>query len=343
MPTLYLIEQNTVMRKTSDRILLCRKPAGTRTTDHLNRNDILLELPCADIDQIMLFGNIQVTTQALQKLLQDKIELAIFTQTGKLLGQLTPPKQKNIELRLAQFDKYKDEEFCLHFSKTIVKSKLQGAYTLIQKHSWNHPGIFSDDELQTLKNNIKKVDSVADPESLLGHEGSSSAFYFNLLGRVFKPPWEFVKRTRQPPEDPVNAVLSFGYVVVTTELQSQLDGIGFDPYLGFYHQIRYGRSGLALDLVEEFRHSFIDRLTITLFNTGIMKEDDFYRPAGGGMYMNSSGKRKFFQYYEKLLGDYEDDMEPSDEKDIRKKFQRQIYILRKTVQFNEHYQPLNNS
>src|SRR4051794_2333844 len=113
----------------------------------------------------------------------------------------------------------------------------------------------------------------------------------------------FPGRQRRPPRDPVNALLSFGYVLVGNELQSLLDGIGFDPYIGFYHRLDYGRPSLALDLLEEFRPSLVDRLTANLLNLGVIQAKDFQRTPEGGLYLNREGKKRYFAEYEKLLNE----------------------------------------
>jgi len=341
MATVYLIEQNTVLRKTSDRLVLTKKPPGERTTDKsYSQADVLLEIPCADIDHVMLFGNIQVTTQALQELLQHGIELALFTFTGKLLGQLTPPESKNIELRIAQFAKYRQNDFCLSLAKAIVRSKLASAFTLVQKHAANHPGLFTSEELKELKSYLDRAESAENLDSLRGYEGSGTACYYNLFGRMLEPPWKFDGRNRQPPRDPVNAVLSFGYVIVGAELQSLLDGIGFEPYLGFYHQVKYGRPSLALDLVEEFRHSLVDRLALFIFNRHMVSEADFSPMPEGGIYLNTGGKAKFFQHYETMLGKLVAATDGAGAgKGFRSAFQQQIYALAKTVRSDQPYVP----
>ncbi len=338
MATLYLVEQNTVLRKSSKRLTLCRKSPKGRKSPGVRVSDILLELPCEDIDQVMLFGNIQVTTQALQQLLRHGIEMAIFTASGKLLGQLTPPKTRNIDLRIAQFEKYHDQDFVLAISRAFVTAKLGNALTMLRQHSWNHPDLFADGEMAKFERLLQNVNTAKDLAELRGVEGSSSAIYFRLFERVLNPPWKFPKRSRRPPQDPVNAILSFGYVVVGAELQSLLDGIGFDPYLGFYHTIRYGRPGLALDMLEEFRHCLVDRLALNMFNKLILNENDFYSPARGGVLMNLSGKKKFFKQYEKMLGEFAGVSRPATgAKTYRNVFQQQIYLLANCLQKGTPY------
>ncbi len=144
MPTLYLIEQNTYLRQSGDRLLLCKRPQKISKRSAPPRvDDILLDLPCADVDHVMLFGNIQVTTQALRKMLDQGIELALFSFSGKLLGQLTPPQTKNIPLRLAQFEQHKNRDFKLILAKSIVDTKLQNAVKMTRQHRKNHPEFIS--------------------------------------------------------------------------------------------------------------------------------------------------------------------------------------------------------
>ncbi len=309
MPTLYLIEQNTVLRKTGDRLRLCSKPDPGRKGGPPRVGDILLEVPCADIDHVMLFGNIQVTTQALHEMLEHGIEFALFTQSGVLLGQLTPPLAKNIPLRIAQFQKHGDPAFALGFAKAVVRNKINNAAAMLREHRKNHPASLNAADIDALKALVARAESAASLDTLRGHEGAATAAYFKLFGKMLNPPWGFTTRTRRPPKDPVNAVLSFGYTIVGAELQALLDGAGFDPYLGFYHSVEYGRPGLALDLLEEFRHPLVDRLTLNLFNLGALTSPDFApqlegsKTLAGGIYLNADGKKKFFVQYERMLGE----------------------------------------
>jgi CRISPR-associated protein Cas1 len=199
-------------------------------------------------------------------------------------------------------------------------------------------------EIDALEELITRADSAANLDTLRGHEGSATAAYFRLFGRMLNPPWTFTTRTRRPPKDPVNAVLSFGYVIVGTELQALLDGVGFDPYLGFYHAIEYGRPGLALDLLEEFRHPLVDRLALNLFNLGSMTQQDFAPQAAGGIYLNTSGKKKFFVQYERMLGELAAATDTAEKPSgFRAIFQNQITQLSKAILQGIDYVPFSKS
>lgn len=343
MATLYLIEQNSILRKRGQRLLVCKRPPASRRYSAVLQKDIIRDLPAADVDHVMLFGNIQVTTSALHLLLEKGIEIAIFTYGGKLLGQLTPPKGKNIPLRIRQFECHRDPDFILGFSRVIVSAKIKNALAFLRQFHWNHPEAFDMKELNILEEMAEKAEQVADIDNLLGIEGAAAAQYFKLLGSVIRPPWQFTGRSRRPPQDAVNAVLSFGYVIVSSQLQMLLDGMGLDPYLGFYHQVDYGRPGLALDLLEEFRHPLIDRLTATMFNKGLFEQSDFFHPVstakngGKAVYLNTSGKRKFFYHYETALNEIAPDVKAGD--GFFPIFQRQINCLIHTIMENRPYKP----
>jgi CRISPR-associated protein Cas1 len=283
--------------------LFCRKPSR-KTTTHVAQDDILIDLPLEDVDHVMVFGNIQITTQAMHTMLRDGVEMAMLTRSGDLVGQLTPPGGKNIFLRQKQYKQYNDPVFRLNFSKSVVQSKIHSAVSLLRAYHKHHRDAFPMQKIDELLRYVDRVENADGIDSVLGFEGAASSLYFSLLGSLVHEPWSFSRRSRRPPRDAANAILSYGYTIVAAELQSLLDGMGFDPYLGFYHEIAYGRPGLALDLMEPFRHALIDRLMLNLFSLSVMKENDFTKMPKGGIYLSHSGKVKFFRQYEKMVGHY---------------------------------------
>jgi CRISPR-associated protein Cas1 len=331
MATLYLTEQGAVLRKSSDHFIIEKSKVK------------LQELPCADVDHVMIYGNIQVTTPALWKLAEHGIEIAFFTQGGKLLLQLTPQWPKNLPLREAQWRRRFEPEFVLRFSQAIVTGKLDNALAVIRDFRDNHPALDCAAEVSAIETARAKAESAAAVDSLLGLEGAATAAYFKVLGRMFLSPWTFTTRSRRPPKDPVNAVLSFGYVIVGNELQSLLDGIGFDPYAGFYHAAEYGRPSLALDLLEEFRHSLVDRLALHLFNQNVFTPADFQNLSAGGVHLNRDGQKKFFQGYERYLGSFRDQPVSGSVGYFRQHFKNQAQKLAKAIQENGDYTPFQLS
>ena len=340
MAVLYLMEQNAILRKSGDRIIFCKRPRVKRRTPGLREGDILMEWPCEDVDHVMVFGNIQITTQTLHQLLSHGIETAIFTLNGKLIGQVTPPGGKNILLRQKQYEKYKDKHFVSEFSKAIVHLKVLSALNLLHDYHKNYPDKITGQEIAEIQNTMDKIKDEPNLDSLRGIEGAVTAKYFNILGRILTDEWDFSVRSRRPPKDGPNAVLSFGYTIVTSELRSLLDGVGFDPFLGYYHQVHYGRPSLALDILEIFRHCFIDRLMLRLFNLSILTKDDFNQVGKGGVYLSKSGKGKFFTQYEQMVGQYKSEsMNQDNTIKFRKHFQNTINCLMKTIMNDEPFIP----
>ncbi len=325
MAILYLSEQKGFLQDAGDRIQFCK---SWRTPDGTRQIDILMEWPCAEIEHVMLLGNIQLRPGACEKLLLQGVEIALLSLNGWLYGQLTPALRKNIWLQHSQYQKSRDHEFTLNFSRTIVKHKILAAVKLLKIYKSNHPAAITLDAVQNIEKQLSHVETADSLETLRGYEGAASAGYFSLLGQLLPEEFRFKLRSRRPPKDPANAVLSFGYTVAANELQSLLDGMGFDPYLGFYHQVRYGRPSLALDIVELFRHSFIDRLMLNLFNLKILNSADFVPTKDGGIYLSPTGKQKFFEQYYRLAGDYISQVpDPKQKTGMRKIFQEQLALL----------------
>jgi CRISPR-associated protein Cas1 len=263
--------------------------------------EILLDVPCNKIESVLIFGNVQFTTQAIHELFEHGIEMAILSRTGRLIGQITSPSTKNIELRIEQFKKYWDREFRLNFSKAVVTGKITNCLNLIRLFSYNHPQIGFATETTDMQKSFNDILNSEEINSLMGIEGITAKNYFSAFGRMILGEFDFPGRKKHPSTDPVNALLSFGYTLVFNEIMSLLDGLGFDPYLGYFHSAEYGRASLASDLQEEFR-AVVDRFTLYLINDGIFKKENFYKnPKGEGMYLQRDAMKRYFKEYEKYM------------------------------------------
>jgi len=171
----------------------------------------------------------------------------------------------------------------------------------------------------------------------MGVEGASTGAYFSCYGKMLTQNFAFEKRTRHPPLDPTNALLSLGYVLITNEIAALVESVGFDPFIGFLHGLRYGRQSLPLDLVEEFRHPVVDGLVQTLINKRSIKEADFHKESNGAVFLNKDALKRFISLYKER-------MEKSfREKDYytsyRKVFRKQVEKMERAVLNKEKYQP----
>ena len=328
MANLYITEQNSVLRKTGDRLIVQKE------------DQILLDVQCHKIDAVLIFGNVQFTTQAVHELFEHGIELAILTRNGRLIGQITSPATKNITLRVEQFRKYEDKAFRLNISKTIVAGKIKNSLNFIRTFAYNHPEINLSQETGTLSAKIKSANSAERIDQLLGLEGTAAKAHFTAFGKMILADFQFQGRQKRPPPDPVNAMLSLSYTMVFNEISSLLDGLGFDPYLGYFHKIDYGRASLAADLMEEFRAPIADRLTLNLINNRIFATNDF-RPAprGTGIYFKRDPMKRYFTEYENLINHEFVSSQSNEKTTLRKCIRKQTEKLAATIQHDNAYEP----
>lgn len=326
MSTLYLLDQGASVRRASRRIVVTKN------------SETVIEIPIFKIERVFAYGYVQFTTQALNFLMEEGIPTAFFYQDGRLKGIIEPVKSKNIPLRLAQYRCALDEDFVLDFSRRIVKGKLKGQKRLLHRFVIHHRNIDFSEESRSLNNALKDIDRKQSKKSLLGIEGIGTAAYFNAFRKVIKGWGEFKKREKHPPRDPVNALLSYGYTVLTTEVFFATYSYGFEPYLGFYHGVRYGRPALALDIVEEFRHPVVDMIVLDLLNRAGLNMDDFYE-VENGFRMKKRVIKKFFQYYERRMLRKFKDPRDGEEVTMRKVINKQLEKLRKCVMEKQQYEP----
>jgi len=325
MSTLYLIDQGAKLKKVSERLVVEKN------------KKVLLEVPAFKVDRILIYGNITITTPAMVFLLENGIDTSFLSLYGRYRGKLLPKASKNIYLRVAQFEKSKDEEFKVNLARQIIKGKIRNARSLLSKYASNHSEVdFSHPilELDKQLHSLKRKKKVA---SILGVEGRASAIYFNTFPEMIRRDFKFTARSRRPPKDPVNSLLSFSYTLLTNEISSLLFALGFDPYIGYLHGINYGRSSLALDLVEEFRH-LGERFTLRLLNNGVIKKSDFVKKENG-FYLQENVRKVFFSHYEKrmLRSFYYWKMDRK--VTYRQLFKIQAQSLSRVIQKGEVYQP----
>ena len=252
-----------------------------------------------DVSSVSIFGNAQVTAQATRVLLERGIPICHFTYGGWLKGMTWGMAHKNVELRMHQFRVASDRPASLAIAKEMVTAKLRNSRVLLRR---NHP-----QQPATALEEIKRLTAMVEPAdsfgTLLGIEGAAARVYFSHFGGMIKvgiSAFDFRTRNRRPPKDPVNAVLSFLYSMLMRQAMVSAMAVGFDPYMGFYHQPKYGRPALALDLAEEFRPLIADSAALTLFNNSELKEKDFIR-RGGAVSLTQDGRKTVITAFERRM------------------------------------------
>ncbi len=324
MPTLYVVEQGARVEKEYHRLLVTKE------------DEVLLRVPLRRVSQVVLVGRAGVTTSALHALLQAQVPLLLVRRTGTLVGRLTPATPRNLPLRQAQYRRNDDDVFCVKMARSIVTGKLRNQRVLALRILRRHFG--EDTPLQTLRAMEKDAAQAEDIETLRGLEGTGARAYFAIYREAFDPAWQFERRTRRPPRDPINALLSLGYTMLGHAMMTALEAAGLDPYLGFFHAEKYGRPALALDLVEEFRAPFVDSLVMTLVNKRMLGLDDF-EERDGGIYLRDKGLRLFMREFGDRLESQVTRSEVGRPLSYRKHFEVQARRMARAVLGEEIYRP----
>jgi CRISP-associated protein Cas1 len=251
----------------------------------------------ADTSHVALFGGVQISTQAVQDLCGREVPVVYLSSGGWFYGMTRGLDHKNVELRRRQFAAAADPDHTLRIARRLVAVKIRNCRTLIRRNAAAPP----TEALARLKRQADAAGEAGSLESLLGVEGTAARIYFQAYADLLAPgEFDFEGRNRRPPRDPTNALLSLGYALLAKDLTIAIQTVGFDPYLGFYHQPRYGRPALALDLMEEFRPLVVDSAVLSAINTGVVKTADFLR-RGGAVTLTSGGRSRFLRAYERRM------------------------------------------
>ena len=250
--------------------------------------------------QVVVRGNVQLTTQAARALLDRGIPCVYLSGGGWYVGRLVGTDTNNVDLRMAQFRVAQEGATCVELARNFVVAKIRNSRTLLRR---NHP---TPDPivLGQLKQLTRKAAACESLASLLGIEGAAAREYFQAFAGMFKSKdvgaFDFERRNRRPPRDPVNALLSFAYALLTKDLVIAVTSVGLEPLLGFYHQPRFGRPALALDLMEEFRPLIADSVVLTVINNGIVDRGDFTTLAGACS-VKPQARKKIIEAHERRM------------------------------------------
>jgi len=283
---LYVQEQGAMLGKDGDQLVIRRK------------SEVLHKVRLYNVSQVSLFGNVQISAQALREIAARGIPVCHFSYGGWFHALTAGHVHKNIELRIRQFAVAADAARSLPLARALIVGKIRNSRTMLRRH------LPEDDrpEIVQLADLIQKAERAPTAETLLGLEGMAAKIYFSGFARLLKggEAFEIEGRNRRPPRDPVNALLSFVYSLLAKELTIVLQAVGFDPLLGVFHRPRYGRPSLALDLAEEFRPLVADSTVLMLVNNGEVSADSFIRQAGA-VALTTAGRKAVIAAFERRL------------------------------------------
>ncbi len=255
MTVLYVKEPGSVIRRDVERIKVTRRPPEKRT------DELLHSISVRDLEQVVIYGNVQLTTQAAALLLENDVDVVYLSHYGKFRGRLGQDGSKFARLRHAQLRLVGDEKRSLDLAMAIVSAKLSNQRNVLnrraadampevrQKLSESAAGI------EQMRNASRRATTL---DALRGFEGKAGVYYFAAVKALLPSRWAFNGRQYHPAPDPFNALLSFGYSLLLKDMSATIHLVGLDPYLGCFHAMEYGRPSLTLDLMEEFRPLVVD-------------------------------------------------------------------------------------
>jgi CRISPR-associated protein Cas1 len=267
-----------------------------------DKGGLVQEARLNDVSQVNIFGAASVSSAAVQALSELERPVAYFTMGGWFYAMTSGLGLKNVFLRRDQFRRADDEQFCLRIARAIVATKIRNQRTMLQRNHVEPPAR----ALEALKRLARHALDAGSLDSLLGVEGTAAHYYFGHFSGMLKvedderPSFDFTRRNRRPPRDAVNALLSLGYSLLVRDLTIVCHAIGFDPFVGFYHQPRFGRPALPLDLMEGFRPLVVDSAVLSAVNTGMVGRSDFLT-VGESVSLTGRGRKRFLQAYEQRM------------------------------------------
>jgi len=260
-----------------------------------------------DVSQLVLMGQVYVTAPTLHELMAREIPVSWHSFGGWFLGHTVGVGHKNVEIRTAQYRTSFDAHACLRLARGLVIAKIQNQKTLLRRN-WKRDSA-PEELLDGFQHDMRLAQRAEGLGELLGAEGNAAARYFagfsSMLSRSGDEDsslvFDFQTRNRRPPTDPVNAMLSYAYSLLARTWSVALTAVGFDCYRGFYHQPRYGRPALSLDMMEPFRPLIGDSSVIQAINNGEVRPSDFIS-VGGAVALTNDGRKRFISTFERRLG-----------------------------------------
>jgi CRISPR-associated protein Cas1 len=328
MNTIYITDHGVSLKKKSERLAIKKQ------------GKIIEEIPLFDVKRVLVFGNNQISTDLLRFLSEKGIEVSFLSIRHRFQFRLVSETSKNIYLRMSQHRNYDNMDFRKTWAQQIVAAKIRNQKNVLLRIQSKREQVNIQAHIEKLDICMSKLEAFDKIEEIMGLEGHAASTYYAAFGQLILKEFTFTKRQYYPPPDPVNAMLSFGYMLICNELSALLEAAGFDIFLGFLHSVKYGRASLATDLMEEFRSPVVDRLVLYLINLGVVHENQFQSgPDGRGMIMNDTAKNSYLTNYEKFLTTSFVDYRSRKRKTFRQIFKEQVIQLENCLLSDSHYTP----
>ncbi|MGB3614286.1 MAG: CRISPR-associated endonuclease Cas1, partial [Elainellaceae cyanobacterium] len=290
MTTLYVTDQNAYLRIRNQQYQISHD------------SEVRASVPASRVSHVVLFGSCNVSHGAVSLSLRRRIPLLYLSTKGKYFGRLQTSGQAKIDYLTQQVHKSLDTDFVQRQAASIIVGKLRNSRTLLLRLNRRRKTEVATEAIAAMAQLIEAVPQAESVEAMLGYEGQAANLYFRAYATLLKGPFAFEKRTRRPPTDPVNSLMSLGYTLLFDNLHAMVEGVGLHTHFGNLHAPQSNRPSLVCDLVEEFRAFVVDALVAYLINSNIFEPEDFTPPdERGGVYLHPDGLKRFLKHWEEKL------------------------------------------
>lgn len=276
----------------------------------LEEREEIGRVPLHNLQSIVTFGYTGASPALMGACAQRNIDLTFMSRNGRFLARVTGEVKGNVTLRKQQYRISENREKCIDIARNFIFGKVYNARWILERAARDYPLRLDTDKLKKksafLYNSLQSIRTCEDVSKLLGLEGEAASVYFSVFDQLIlqqKENFSFHERSRRPPLDNVNAMLSFAYSLLAGMCSSALEAVGLDPYVGFYHTDRPGRISLALDVMEELRGIMADRFVLTLINKRIIKSSNFIQKENGAVVLDDIGRKLFLNAWQERKQD----------------------------------------
>lgn len=293
MPSLYLTTPGLRVRLEGERVLIAPPPEGEAPAQES-------AVHLWDIERVFVGERTAISLATLSAFLRRDLPVVILESGGDVLGFFEKPAPLRVA-RHAQYHRAGDAAFALAVSSALVEAKILNQRRVLQRLAANREEIEITPLLLAMSHLAREAVECASLATLRGYEGTAAGRYFEAYGSFFPPEAPFERRSRRPPHNPANAILSYCYTLLVAECEAMLHAFGLDPGMGCYHEPADNRPSLALDLIEPFRAPVADAMALDLLSHGTLNPQTHFEPRNGGCYLNDEGRKRFFVAYERRM------------------------------------------
>lgn len=284
--TLYVTSENSYLRLEGETVVIC------------DGEQKMGQVPLHNLDGIVSFGYKGVSPALMGACMDRKVSVCFLSPQGKFLARVTGEECGNILLRKQQFASVKNDKISLEIARNCILGKVFNSRWILERAIRDHSMQIDVEKVrrvsQQMKHSLTIIQSAESLDQLRGYEGAAANVYFSVFDELIlqqKKEFSFQGRNRRPPMDNVNAMLSFVYTLLTTQITAALETVGLDPYVGYLHTTRPGRASLALDLIEELRAPLADRFVLSLINKKIVNKNNFTKKENGAVLMDADARK----------------------------------------------------